>query len=106
MIKYFCDVCGKEVTRNFVDKRLNVKVGIVSVEVMLGVNLVHNHGVVCGKCLASILCEAIKIDANEKEIREFSANPLEGVDPREMTSTYKDGFLKVFPCLPLAQAGG
>ena len=46
MIKYFCDVCGDEVARNFVDKRLNVKVGKVSIEVMLGVNLVHNHGVV------------------------------------------------------------
>ena len=70
MIKYFCDVCGDEVARNFVDKRLDVKVGKVSVEVMLGINLVHNQGVVCGKCLASILCEAIKIVEHPDEIGE------------------------------------
>jgi len=59
MVKYFCDVCGDEVIRNFVDKRLEEKVGKVSIEVMLGVSLVWNSGVVCGKCLRLILCEAL-----------------------------------------------
>lgn len=76
MTKHFCDVCEKELDRNFVSKRLkgskhftgpDKKTCIVNVEVMFGVGVGNtNGGEVCLDCMR----EAMNYIADTADDRE------------------------------------
>ena len=64
MVKWFCDVCGKETTDNQVTQRLKRTIWIpghggnkVNIEIMLGLNSTFNSGVICKDCLLKMLKE-------------------------------------------------
>jgi len=65
MIKEFCDGCGKEIDRNYVDKRftkeLNLNGVSFSAEVIVSRNGVSNQGDLCFDCLMRILREGREI---------------------------------------------
>ncbi len=56
MVKYFCDVCKKQMTPND-NGRLKGKEGILEIEVMVSVNGVWNGGHVCHKCIVKAINE-------------------------------------------------
>lgn len=80
MIRYFCDCCGKETARNYVDTRLRGERRIggspsgvaprVIFEVILGAqdakyDKTWNHGTMCRHCLSALLNTlAIDLDRN------------------------------------------
>jgi len=51
MIKYYCDVCGKELTRDYVEDRLVRELDRVKVEVTVAIDGTWNKGDICGDCL-------------------------------------------------------
>lgn len=55
MIKYFCDMCGKEVKRNYISERFHPKKGNFKVEVMVAFDNTWNDGIICKDCLWDIL---------------------------------------------------
>jgi hypothetical protein len=59
MIKHFCDVCGKEITRNMVSERFNENCILrnkrVQVEIVIGVGSTWNAGDLCRGCLWEFL---------------------------------------------------
>jgi hypothetical protein len=57
MIKYFCDVCGEETKRNYVQERLKpvFSNGKVECEVIVAINGTWNGGVICEECLRDAL---------------------------------------------------
>ncbi|MBC8488486.1 MAG: hypothetical protein H8D45_20860 [Bacteroidetes bacterium] len=59
MIKYYCDVCGQELTRNYVGNRLRSNYNNVSVEVMVAIGNVWNEGELCGTCLKDVIVNCI-----------------------------------------------
>lgn len=57
MIKMFCDVCGKEIERNFVIERLRIRLKDVELEIIAGVDGVWNGGQLCKDCLMKAIAE-------------------------------------------------
>jgi hypothetical protein len=57
MVIYRCDVCGTDLTRNYVSERLRAKLGIVDVEVTVGIRGTWNSGEICRSCLAKVVAE-------------------------------------------------
>jgi len=70
MYKQFCDVCEKEIKRNYVGNRLKKKKIInrtntepnaagcktkIEIEVMVAVNGMWNEGTICEDCLMKVL---------------------------------------------------
>jgi len=59
MIKHFCDVCKKEVERNFVNQRFKqtslIRGTRVGVEIIVGIDDVWNAGDICDACLGRFL---------------------------------------------------
>ncbi len=56
MIKYFCDVCKKELSsRNYVSDRYKPIFAGVRCEVMVGVGETMNDGHICLACLLKVL---------------------------------------------------
>ena len=51
MIKRFCDICEKEIKRNYAQQRLTVTKGRIKVEVIVTVDSVANSGEICLDCL-------------------------------------------------------
>lgn len=58
-VKYFCDVCGCELSRNLVDDRLRASVGRVSFEIMAGVDGTWNDGHLCPTCVRSAVVQSL-----------------------------------------------
>ncbi|MEA1998138.1 MAG: hypothetical protein U9N61_02260 [Euryarchaeota archaeon] len=74
-IKSFCDVCGKELGRNYVSDRLNVRYHYnkdnedpergnqcITCNVEVGVNNTWNKGEICKECLLKALTEGEDIE--------------------------------------------
>ena len=55
MIKHYCDICEKEVHRNYVSDRLKMKLEGFEVEVMVTKDNTTNSGELCRDCLLKIL---------------------------------------------------
>lgn len=80
MIKHYCDVCGKELDRNYVSDRLIRTMGKVKTEVMVSIDGAWNHGDICLVCLMNVLT-AGKVDpkwdkANEAETKWVSCSEV------------------------------
>ena len=73
-VKWFCDVCKKEMKRNVVDKRLKGMVDFsdkrVLIEVMVGVENTWNDGEICMKCLHDVLVELINREEDKNARKE------------------------------------
>lgn len=58
MIKYFCDLCKKEIKESE-SERLKIKRKIagyiVEIEVMVGIGGVMNAGIICHSCIKKII---------------------------------------------------
>ena len=67
MIKTFCDVCKKELTRNIVAERLVVTSGVFSAEVIITKDKTVNDGDLCLECLLKML--------NQKPKRKYERKP-------------------------------
>ena len=70
MIKEFCDQCGKEITRNFVDERLTFRItegNRFFGEVIMGRDMTWNAGAICFHCLKSLLYTALSEEEVENE---------------------------------------
>jgi len=63
MIKRYCDVCGKEVERNYVAQRLRQEMGRVVVEVMVAIDGIWNKGEICLGCLTDVLVHGSEEEA-------------------------------------------
>jgi len=55
MIKHFCDVCEKEIQRNYVDERLVHKLRDFEVEMIVKKENTSNDGELCYRCLMNIV---------------------------------------------------
>jgi len=62
MIKYFCDVCGNEIKRNYADERLCRRLGDFGVEVLVSFRGISNKGEICLHCLMEVLTRGEDID--------------------------------------------
>ena len=54
-IKYFCDICSKELNRCFTSQRLKIAKGKVRAEVMVAIGSSFNYGNICKACLLDVL---------------------------------------------------
>lgn len=54
-IKYFCDVCGKEMQRNAASDRIKRRAANVTIEVLVAYKNVWNSGEVCESCVIKIV---------------------------------------------------
>ena len=67
-IKMYCDLCEKEVKRNFVHNRWKIHAPITGqndavIEIMAGTGGMINHGILCQSCIAEIIAsEAFQQD--------------------------------------------
>lgn len=84
MIKYFCDICGKELSRQN-QGRIKVRRGRVSVEVMTALDDGWNSGHLCHDCIIDVIVaygersrEVYKLDASPE-----TANPEERIEELE-----------------------
>lgn len=61
MIKYYCDGCGQEISRNYVSQRLTVCLKLkeerFTIEVLVRKNDIANNGELCLDCLMKILVQ-------------------------------------------------
>ena len=55
MLKMFCDLCEKEIKRNYVSNRLRLKYRKMVLEVVVGKEYSVNAGQLCKKCLLTII---------------------------------------------------
>lgn len=56
MIRRYCDVCGEEIKRNYVDQRLIRHLNEWRIEIIVGhKDLGWNNGDICLKCLLNIV---------------------------------------------------
>lgn len=67
MIKHFCDICEKEVQRNYSSARYRVKMGNAEVEILVAINGVYNSGVICLKCLLEVVNSGCPFITKPKE---------------------------------------
>jgi len=54
MIKYFCDICGTELSRQD-QGRIKVRRGRVSVEIMTALDNGWNSGQICHSCIVDVV---------------------------------------------------
>ena len=68
MTKTFCDLCGRELTRNFTIDRLRVSDGLIVLEVTVSRkvknSLVKNMGDICRSCLVGIITNGHDVDVS------------------------------------------
>jgi len=68
MTKWFCDVCGRELGRNYVSDRLRVSDGLRVVEVTVGKKDKHgltwDKGDICRPCLMGIITNGHDVDSS------------------------------------------
>ncbi len=57
MIRYFCDVCGKDIS-NYKQQRLQGKVGRLNIEVLTAIDNCWNGGHVCEDCIKAAVAGA------------------------------------------------
>jgi len=57
MIKFYCDICGKELKENEL-KRLSGTVGLLSFEIITAIKNVWNAGNVCFNCIRNAIKKA------------------------------------------------
>jgi hypothetical protein len=66
MITMNCDACKKEIKRNFVSERLNLRRtfdGVkVQIQIMVSIDGEWNRGELCRSCLDNILADQIECD--------------------------------------------
>ena len=61
MIRYFCDVCGKEITREMPDnRRLTAEAGRLRIEVVTAIDNAWNGGHVCHDCIRAAIAATAK----------------------------------------------
>jgi len=75
MIKVFCDLCKKELTRNMVAQRLAVKSGNFTAEVIISKKGIANEGDLCLDCLLKMLKQKPKRKYEKKQKTEQVSNP-------------------------------
>lgn len=61
MIKYFCDSCGKEHKRNYVNDPLETCWEKFMIKVLIGYDSVFNSGEICKKCLRKALLDSLDL---------------------------------------------
>lgn len=72
MIKYFCDCCNKEITKeqNIIENKINTWVNLdgtnINVEIYSGINN-SNKGHLCFSCLTKAFQKLVKIKENENK---------------------------------------
>lgn len=54
MVKYFCDICGAEMSRQD-QGRIKVRRGRVSVEIMTALDNTWNNGQICHSCIVDVV---------------------------------------------------
>jgi len=57
MLRLFCDVCDKEIKRNYVSERYKPMLGKFRVEIMVSFKDAWNSGEICKECLLKIINE-------------------------------------------------
>ncbi len=61
MIKYYCDVCGNEIKRNYVTERLKRKLEInekkIVAQISIAIDGIWNMGDLCYSCLMKVMSE-------------------------------------------------
>ena len=60
MIKYYCDVCGKELRENEIKKNIEVTVGRLMFECLTGLDGFWNAGHFCHKCILEAVIKTLK----------------------------------------------
>lgn len=68
MIKQFCDICKKELTRNVVEDRLIVERGDFKAEVLIAKGGTTNTGDLCYDCLIEMLTSKPRKPRSDKGI--------------------------------------
>jgi hypothetical protein len=93
MVKYFCDICGKEMSDQ--DRgRIKVKRGRVSVEIMTALDGIWNNGQICHSCIVDVVFaygersrDVFKLDP-EPVMTFFPIDPSE--EDKRMFETVED----------------
>lgn len=60
MIKHFCDLCKKEVKRNYVSNRFTPRLGKHYIQVTVAIDGCNNDGAICKSCLDKIYKEGVE----------------------------------------------
>jgi len=55
MIKYYCDVCGKELIRHTFCNRITKQLDTVRIEIMVALKNVWNAGHICEDCVLEVV---------------------------------------------------
>lgn len=63
MIKYLCDVCGKEMQRNAAVDRIKRRKANVTVEVLVAYKETWNSGDVCEACVIAIVSNGAGVES-------------------------------------------
>lgn len=65
MIRFFCDICGKDITESGQATRMTGKQGRLQYEVIVAIDNVWNGGHVCWDCIYKAIEQTVKEKANE-----------------------------------------
>jgi hypothetical protein len=55
MIKEYCDVCKKEIKRNYISERFCAELGDMEIEIIVAYQHTWNNGHICKSCLLDVV---------------------------------------------------
>ena len=59
MEKRFCDNCGVEITKNYINERIQWKVGRWTFQVIAATDNTWNDGALCKNCIKELFLQAL-----------------------------------------------
>ena len=60
MVRYYCDLCGKEIAPSDLHGRLQSRLENITVKCMVAVGGIWNGGHVCNECIVKVLVVGVK----------------------------------------------